>query len=960
MKVSYRWLRELAPGIGLSPEEAVERLALRGAPVEEVVDLSAGLGDVTIGQVLEAAPHPGADRLTLCRVAGPAGEVPVVCGAPDVRAGAFYPFAPVGSTLPGGFKIGRRKIRGERSEGMLCSERELGLGADHAGIMLLDGDFDPGAPFVEAVGLNDFRFDVEVTPNRGDLLSHVGVARELHPRGQAAIALPPLPATGPGAGENARSHARPGLDAPERGGGAGAGENAHARPLSRGPMDPDAVAASFARGGAEAESAGVAVAIEDPELCPRYLGAVIRGVSVGPSPLWLANRLRAVGARPVNNVVDATNYAMLELGQPLHAFDLAKLEGSAVVVGKARPGESLVTLDGEDRALSPEMLTIRDAARPVAVAGVMGGAASEVSTGTADVLLECALFEPRQVRAARRALGMSTDASYRFERGVDPETMETAVHRAASLIAAVAGGAPCGQVIDACPSPWKPPVVELRPSRVRRVLGVGFQPDEIAGLLTPLGYAMAEGDGADTRDRAADAPADRATVGDALDDRATVGDAPADRATVGDALDDRATVGDAPADRATVGDALADRVTVGDAPAVGDEGALRFRVPGHRSWDTLREIDLIEEVARTHGYDAFPETLGPYRPGTVPDHPLFRLEDALRAAFVADGISEAQTPALCPVAHGDVTVLNPVSDQENRLRRDLLSGLLRHVERNMARGTGDVRLFELGTAFAPPEPRPGRTRNSSAGDANASAGDAVADSDASTDSGKPASASAPRETTRAAVVLAGRRAPVHWSGDGERFGVHDAARMLALIAREAHPAAQAAPADGEDPRFVTGRWYWLVDEDGQVVGAGGELRPANVDLPPWAGVVVGAEVVLPEAPAPRPDPTAKPLPDQPSSTRDVAMLVPRRTPAGVVLEAVRGAKAAVLEDAEIFDVYEGGDLPAGSRSVAFRLRFRASDRTLTEAEVDRALRRVLRKVKEETGVEPRVVQPDGG
>lgn len=820
MKVSYRWLRELAPGIGLSPEEAVERLALRGAPVEEVVDLSAGLGDVRIGQVLETAPHPGADRLTLCRVAGPAGEAPVVCGAPDVRAGAFYPFAPVGSTLPGGFKIGRRKIRGEPSEGMLCSEKELGLGADHAGIMLLDGEFEAGAPFVEAMELDDFRFDVEVTPNRGDLLSHVGVARELHPRGQAAVALPPFPV----------SHARDSGDL-----GAGA--------------------ASFARGGSEAESAGVAIKIEDAQLCPRYLGAVIRGVSVGPSPLWLANRLRAVGARPVNNVVDATNYAMLELGQPLHAFDLAELEGSTVVVGRARPGESMVTLDGESRTLSPEMLTIRDAGRPVAVAGVMGGANSEVSAGTTDVLLECALFEPRQVRAARRALGMSTDASYRFERGVDPETMETAVHRAASLIVAAAGGALDGKVIDACPSPWKPPVVELRQSRVRRILGVGFEPDQIAGLLTPLGYAMAEGDG-------------------------------------------------------------------GDGTA-GDDRSLRFRVPGHRSWDTLREIDLIEEIARAHGYDAFPETLGPYRPGTVPDHPLFGLEDALRAALVADGISEAQTPALCPKAAGDVTVLNPASDHESRLRRDLLSGLLRHVERNMARGTGDVRLFELGTAFAAP-------------------------------------ATAPQETARAAVVLAGRRAPVHWSGEPERFGVHDAARALGLIAREARPGARVAPADGEDARFVPGRWYQLVDEDGQVVGAGGEIRPARVDLPPWAGAVVGAEVVLPAEPTPRPDPRARPLPDQPSSTRDVALLVPCRTPAGAVLEAVRGAKTAVLEDAEIFDVYEGGDLQEGTRSVAFRLIFRASDRTLTEAEVDRALRRVLRKVKEETGVEPRVVQPSGG
>ena len=829
MKVSYRWLRELAPGIGLSPEEAVERLALRGAPVEEVVDLSAGLGDVRIGQVLEAAPHPRADRLTLCRVAGPAGEVAVVCGAPDVRAGAFYPFAPVGSTLPGGFKIGRRKIRGEPSEGMLCSEKELGLGTDHAGIMLLNGEFDAGAPFVEAMGLDDFRFDVEVTPNRGDLLSHVGVARELHPRGQAAVALPPFPV----------SHARD-------------------------SGDPGAGAASFARGGSEAEAAGVAIKIEDAQLCPRYLGAVIRGVSVGPSPLWLANRLRAVGARPVNNVVDATNYAMLELGQPLHAFDLAELEGSTVVVGRARPGESMVTLDGESRALSPEMLTIRDAGRPVAVAGVMGGANSEVSAETTDVLLECALFEPRQVRAARRALGMSTDASYRFERGVDPEAMETAVHRAASLIVATAGGALDGKVIDACPSPWKPPVVELRPSRVRHVLGVGFEPKEIAGLLTPLGYAMAEGD-------------------------------------------------------------------TGDG-AAGDDRPLRFRVPGHRSWDTLREVDLIEEVARAHGYDAFPETLGPYRPGTVPDHPLFRLEDALRAALVADGISEAQTPALCPEAAGDVTVLNPASDQESRLRRDLLSGLLRHVERNMARRTGDVRLFELGTAFAVPATAPGETTRTAA----------------------------PQETTRAAVVLAGRRAPVHWSGEPERFGVHDAARALGLIAREACPAARVVPADGEDARFVPGRWYQLVDEDEQVVGAGGEVRPARVDLPPWAGAVVGTEVVLPAEPAPRPDVRARSLPDQPSSTRDVAMLVPCRTPVGTVLEAVRGAKAAVLEDAEVFDVYEGGDLQAGTRSVAFRLRFRASDRTLTDAEVDRVLRRVLRKVKEETGVEPRVVQPSGG
>lgn len=787
---------------------------MRGAPVEEAVSLSVGLEDIVVGRVEAARLHPGADRLTLCTVSAGGGEVSVVCGAPDVKVGACYPFAPAGAVLPGGFKIGRRKIRGEYSEGMLCSEKELELGTDHAGIMLLEGDFEPGAAFARVMGLDDVRFDVEVTPNRGDLLSHAGIARELHPRGHAAIVAPPFP------------------------GG------------QQGTMD-----AAFVRGAREAAAGGVRIAIEEPEICSRYLGAVIRGVRVRRSPDWLANRLRAAGARPVNNVVDATNYVMLELGHPLHAFDLAKLADLQVSVGCARPGESIVTLDGETRALAPDMLAIRDAEGPVAVAGVMGGANSEVSAATTDLLLECALFEPRQVRAARRSLGMSTDASYRFERGVDPEAMESALLRAAFLITEVAGGSLDGPVIDVCPVAWKAPVVALRPSRVRQVLGVDFGPDEIAGLLAPLGYEAA--------------------------------------------------------------------------------GEGRFRVPGYRSYDTLREIDLVEEVARTHGYDAFPEDLGPCRLGTVPDHPLFSLEDALRATLVSDGISEAQTPPLCPEANGDVPVLNPMSAQESRLRRDLLSGLLAHVERNMARGVADVRLFELGTAFAPAPP---------------SAADPV-----------------PAETARVAVVLAGRRSPLHWSVPDEPFAVYDAARVLKLIAREAYPNARVVPVEAESEAagqpanhpgaaaagLVPDRRYELIDEDGAVVGAGGEVRPERTDLPPWAGVVVGAEVVLPAEPAPRAEVLSKELPEQPASTRDIAMLVPSTTPAGAVLASMRSAGGALLEEARIFDVYEGADLPDGMRSVAFRLRFRARDRTLTEAEIERALRRVTRKVRQDTGVEPR-------
>lgn len=799
MKISYRWVRDVAPGISLGTAEAMERLALRGAPVEEVVDLAEGLKDIVIGRVLEAVPHPNADRLTLCRVAGPDGEVPVVCGAPVVRVGGYYPFAPVGAVLPGGFRIGKRKIRGQYSQGMLCSERELGLGADHEGIMLLEGEHETGVPFAASMGLDDVRMDVEVTPNRGDLLSHVGIARELHPEGQGGIALPPFP-----------------------GGG-------------------DTLAAAYARGNREVSSAGCRIHIEDPDLCSRYLGVVIRGVTVGPSPSWLADRLRAAGARPINNVVDATNYVMLELGQPLHAFDLDKLAGATVVVGRARPGESLVTLDDEPRAITPDMLMIRDAHRPIAIAGVMGGRDSEVSGQTSDILLECALFEPRQVRATRRALGMSTDASYRFERGVDPVTMEVAVLRAASLILATAGGVLDGKVIDAHPAPWTPPVVPLRPSRVCRLLGVDFAAGDISRLLTPLGYAVDQ-------------------VG---------------------------------------------------------EDQFAVTVPGHRSYDTLREVDLIEEVARTHGYDAFPAEMSAARPGTVPDDPLFQLEDRLRGLLAANGISEAQTPALGPARHGDVALLNPMSRDEGHLRRDRLAGLLTHVERNMSRGVRDVRLFELGTAFAPSQD--GR----------------------------------PHESARVAVVLTGGRMPPHWSSGGETFDVHDIAGVLELIADEAFAGASVVPAAEPSRHLVPGRSYELADGDGRVVGWGGEVRPELVDLPPWAGAVLGAEVVLPAAPSPKPDVTALDLPDQPAVRRDLAFLVPGDTAAGDVLDAARKAAGGLLETGDIFDVYHGDDLPEGARSVALRLRFRARGRTLTDREVDRTCRRVLRTVKEKTGVEPR-------
>jgi phenylalanyl-tRNA synthetase beta chain len=801
MNVSFRWLRELVPGLELSPPEVAEHLALRGAPVEEMVSPGEGLADVVVARVITAGRHPNADRLSLCTVDAGAEPVQVVCGAPNVKAGAWYPFAPVGAVLPGDLKLKRVKIRGERSEGMLCSAKELRLGTDHAGILELQGDFTPGQPFVEALGLGDVTLDVEVTSNRGDLLSHLGIARELAAEGSGETRLPAI------------------------------------------PEDPG-VALEFREGAPGVEIGGVSVRIDDPDLCSRYLGAVIRGVRIGPSPPWLQERLRGAGARPINNVVDATNYVMLELGQPLHAFDLDRLGGHAIVVRRARPEEeTFVTLDGEERPLTTEILMICDADRPVAVAGVMGGRDSEVGQETTDILLECALFDPRSIRATRRALNMSTDASYRFERGVDPEGMRLAVERAVAVILATAGGEVDGPVLDANPVTFEPRVVPLRLVRIEHVLGVGLDADTVRGYLKPLGFVQ-------------------------------------------------------------------DRE---------EEDTLHMRVPGYRSYDVTREIDLIEEVARTHGYDAFPEVLGPYRPGNVPDHPMFRLEDELRRALAARGLLEAQTPAFVPEGEGDVHVANPLNTREPFMRRAVLPSLLRRVEYNLARGNRDVRLFEIATSFR------------------------------SAEAGQP-----PKEETHLAAVLTGRRTPPHWSSPEEPMAVWDLKGLLEAVAERAYPGAgRVEPAAADDAAFSREAGFVVRDAAGEVVGRGGRVEAGAVDAPVWADDVWGLEITLPDGSPPAPTPVYERLPQFPAADRDLAVLVPDEVPVARVLEVAEASGGPLLEAAWLFDHYRGEGVPDGHRSVAFGLRFRAADRTLKDEEADRGVSAIVMRLKEELGVEPR-------
>ncbi|HET7564627.1 MAG TPA: phenylalanine--tRNA ligase subunit beta [Gemmatimonadaceae bacterium] len=448
MNASYNWLRALVP-FDLSPEELREVITAHTATVDELVPLREDLKDVVVGRVVEAAPHPNSDHLWVTKVDAGTGELlDVVCGAPNVRAGHTYPFAPTGSTLPGGLKLEKRKIRGAISNGMLCSARELGLGEDHSGILELDTDAAPGTPFLEAMPVGDTRLVIDVTPNRPDLLSHLGLAREIAAVTEEDFALPAI-----SGGET--------VAVPEP-----------------------------AWGERSARANGVPVELVDAEGCPRYMGVVIRGVRIGPSPNWIVERLLAVGSRPINNIVDATNYLLHELGQPMHAFDLSKLAGPAVSIRRAARGETITTLDGVVRTLDPAMTVIADAKRAQAVAGVMGGQESEVTEQTTDIFLEVAAFTPANVRRTRRQLGLSTDASYRFERGIDVHALSQALERAVRLIIAVAGGTVDGTPVDLGRRPLDRTVVPLRIERVTQLLGELIPMVEVTRLLESVGFSV--------------------------------------------------------------------------------------------------------------------------------------------------------------------------------------------------------------------------------------------------------------------------------------------------------------------------------------------------------------------------------------------------------------------------------------------------------------------------------------
>lgn len=589
MRVPLSWLRELTP-VEAPADELARRLPVHGLQVEEVVRPGAEISGVVVARVLETEEVRGAEKVILSRVDAGDGPREVFVGVRNIKPGDLVPYATPGSRLPGGREIGRREMMGRTSEGMLCSAQELGVSDDHSGILILDADAKVGQDVRETLGLDDEILDIDITPNRPDLLSIVGIAREV-------AALYKLPLTIPPAG------------------------------LTEGGEDAQGLV----------DGSLATVTVEDKRGCPRYLARVITGVRVGPSPAWMQRRLIACGMRPISGPVDVTNYVLLELGHPQHAFDLAKLRGRAIVVRRPRKGErTLSTLDGVERALERDDVLICDAEGAVAVGGVMGGADSEVGQSTTEILLEAAYFDPRRVLRTARRMGLRTEASVRFERGADPEAPPVAAARAAALIAQIGGGTVAGGAIDVYPKPVKTKAIRLRVPRVNAVLGIKEAPDEIAAGLTTLGCRV------DSQTRTAI--------------RIVPPTFRPDLRIEEDLIEEVARL------------YSYERIPL-TLPASGRAGGLTDEQKLRR---LARRLMLGAGLSEAQTLSMLPPSL-PDRLELAADHPWRKT----------------------------LSLANPLSEEESVLRPSLTPGLLLVAAKNLARRNTSVSLFEIGNAFTP-------------------------------------------------------------------------------------------------------------------------------------------------------------------------------------------------------------------------------------------------------------------
>ena len=801
MKISLNWLRNYVD-ITETAEELAQILTMAGLEVGSITHLGRDIEGVVVALIEEKAQHPDADRLSLCRVNDGTESFAIVCGATNMKAGDKVALARVGATLPGDFKIRRAKIRGQESFGMMCSRKELGLGDDHSGIIILPADAPLGRNFLDVMELPDTIVEVEITPNRPDWLSVVGVAREI-----AAL-------TG-------RKLKPPVADFPE-------GER---------------TAASIS-----------SVTLEAPDLCPRYAARMIRGVNVAHSPLWMQRRLEAAGVRPISNVVDVTNYVLMELGHPLHAFDFGKLRGGRIVVKRAGEGEKFTTLDGQERTMTAQNLMICDGEGAVAVAGVMGGQNSEVEASTVDILLEAAYFEPASIRRTAKHLGLKTEASYRFERGTDIEGLILALDRAAQLIRELAGGEIARGRIDEYPAPATAKKLTLRLAKAKSVVGMPFSTDESRAILEGLGMEVLEADG--------------------------------------------------------------ERLTC---------LAPHYRV------DILREIDLIEELARVKGFGHVPVTVPPITltGATREETPI---AEKAKDALCSLGLTEAITYSFIDPNDFDrlalkedsplrerIELQNPLGRETSVLRTSLLPGLLNVAGLNSRRGAKEVRIFEVGRTF---HPDPG--------------------------------AALPIETTRAAALLTGRREPLAWWARQDKADFYDAKGILErTLARLGVTGVAFNAADAVE--WLTPGKSAEVLVEGRVLGWIGEVNSDLLDGYELTPPVAAFQVDLDMASGMTCPPGVFPgLVRYPSVERDLALLVDRSVTTGQVLAVISGLGIDLVKEVRLFDAFEGGKIPEGKQSLAIRFTYQSAERTLTEEEVSEKEALVVKTLAEGLGAKLRV------
>jgi phenylalanyl-tRNA synthetase beta chain len=791
MKFPESWLREHV-AVDADRDQLAAALTAIGLEVEALDVIGGRLRGVVVGEIVACEKHPEADRLNVCRVATGDGEpLQIVCGAPNARVGLKAPVAQVGAVLPGGLEIKAARLRGVESAGMLCSAKELGIDADASGLLELSGDAPVGCPIHELLGLPDARFELKLTPNRADCFSLRGIAYDV------AAAL----------GSRIKS------------------------------LDQPVIAAQ--------SEARIAIELEAGGDCPRYVGRVIDGVDARvATPVWLAERLKRSGIRPVSFLVDVTQYVMLELGQPMHAFDADRLRGP-VGVRRARGGESLQLLDGREIALDDGFLLVTDADRPVALAGIMGGFDTRVTDDSRRVFLESAHFAPAAIIGRARRLGMHTDASHRFERGVDPALPREAIERATQLILQVAGGVP-GPVLEASLPEHlpAPATVRLRRARLARVLGTRIADGEVERILSALGMAV-----------------------------------------------------------------------------VTDEDGWQVTPPSRR-FDIAIEEDLIEEVARIHGYERIPTTaptgeirLAPLPEARIADG-LLREQLAARDYFEAINFAFVDAALLAHWGLGDdvVALANPLSSELGVMRPSLLPGLVEALRRNTARQQPRVRLFELGRVFRP-------------------AGEA------------------PVETPRIAAVACGGAGAEQWSAQAREVDFHDVKGDLeSLLALGGHAGAvEFRPTEAGWLHPGRAADVWLA---GHQAGWVGHLHPRLARALDLDQEVVVFEVDL--APVvERGLPRAAPLSRFPSVRRDLAVVVPAETPWSRLEAAVRGALGDLLTDLRVFDQYAGPGLEAGFKSVAMGLILQDVSRTLNDQDADQAMASALEALMRECGARRR-------